>query len=138
MGGEPDMPRIPAALFSTMVDGVFHGMTFLHKGSLDIGEAVTELNRFLLSKSGLRKFVTSILGILEPDGSIHYVNAGHDPGILLRRNGQTEDLPSGGTILGIFEDVQYTSRHLQLECGDELVLYSDGITQSRNAAGQDT
>ena len=66
-----------------------------------------------------------------------YINAGHLPPIVLRRNGDVELLRSGGFPLGFFDNPRYFEQFLQLESGDLLCLYTDGITEATNANDED-
>jgi sigma-B regulation protein RsbU (phosphoserine phosphatase) len=135
--GDVSGKGVPAALFSTMLDGAFYGVACSQQENRELGSSVEELNRFLLTRSRLRKFVTSIFAILDPDGAFHFVNAGHNPGLVLRKDGSRAELGACGTVLGMFDDSQYKSQTLALEPGDVVVLYSDGITESRNPEDQE-
>jgi sigma-B regulation protein RsbU (phosphoserine phosphatase) len=64
---------------------------------------------------------------------VTYVNAGHNPPLVLRKSGTFEALTEGGLILGIMPDAPYAAGSLQLGPGDILVLYSDGVTEARDA-----
>jgi sigma-B regulation protein RsbU (phosphoserine phosphatase) len=68
-------------------------------------------------------------------GAIHYVNAGHNPPLLLRAGGAHEWLSEGGTILGILPDSAFVSGSARLESGDLLALYTDGVTEGADASG---
>jgi len=82
------------------------------------------------------KFVTFCYCILDvTNNNLTYASAGHWPPILLRRSGQTHALKDGGPPLGLFPDHAYDNVELQLERGDHLVLYTDGLTEARNASG---
>jgi sigma-B regulation protein RsbU (phosphoserine phosphatase) len=70
-------------------------------------------------------------------GSIDYANAGHNPPLLARASGEVERLLAGGTVLGVFPDAHYAAGHAALAPGDRLLLYTDGITESRNAADEE-
>lgn len=135
--GDVSGKGVPAALFSTMLEGVFYGLACSPADDLELGDTIGTLNRFLVSRSRLQKFVTAIFGILEPGGTFHYVNAGHNPGLLLGPNNRREEIGASGTVLGMFDDSSYDSRSLELNHGDVVILYSDGITESRNAAGEE-
>ena len=59
-----------------------------------------------------------------------YCNAGHNPPLLIRKNGTVEQLEGGGMILGIFSGAEYTDHRVTLEEGDLLALFSDGVTEA--------
>jgi serine phosphatase RsbU (regulator of sigma subunit)/predicted enzyme related to lactoylglutathione lyase len=76
----------------------------------------------------------------EYDDNIHrlrYVNCGHLPALVLRRNGTVERLHSTCTVLGLFNDWECSMRECQLSSGDIFVLYTDGVTEAYNDAGEE-
>jgi len=81
--------------------------------------------------------VTSFFGVLSPDGSCRYVNAGHNPPILLRRDGSLEQLTAGGMVLGLFAGEQYRSSCARFGPGDRLVLFTDGAVDALGASGKE-
>jgi phosphoserine phosphatase RsbU/P len=70
-------------------------------------------------------------------GELRYANAGHNPPLLARTNGDVEALRSSGTVLGVFPDAQYSGAGIELRSGDRLLLYTDGITEARSADGEE-
>jgi serine phosphatase RsbU (regulator of sigma subunit) len=70
-------------------------------------------------------------------GRLRYINCGHLPGLLLRRDGTVEWLQSTGTVLGLFKDWDGPAAECDLLLGDILVLYTDGVTESSDAAGEE-
>jgi phosphoserine phosphatase RsbU/P len=68
----------------------------------------------------------------ERDNTLRYTNAGHNPPLLVRRNGEIEKLESGGTVLGLFRDAVYKEGELKLMSGDMLVAFTDGLIEARN------
>jgi sigma-B regulation protein RsbU (phosphoserine phosphatase) len=64
-------------------------------------------------------------------GTVSYANAGHNPPLLVRANGETAWFSSGGTVLGVFPEAQYAEGQTSIGAGDRLVLYTDGITEAR-------
>jgi len=83
------------------------------------------------------RFVTLCLAVYDPlTGSLRYVNAGHPPPLLRRRDSASfERLTEGGIALGMFELASYTTGQVTLNEGDVLVFYSDGVTEAENASG---
>jgi sigma-B regulation protein RsbU (phosphoserine phosphatase) len=93
------------------------------------------LNDFLVKSVESGKFVTAFLGFLDAaTGKFVYVNAGHNPTVLVRRSGATELLTQGGLILGIMADSPFAAGETTLEPGDLVALYTDGVTEGANAA----
>jgi serine phosphatase RsbU (regulator of sigma subunit) len=68
---------------------------------------------------------------------LRYISCGHLAGLLLRRDRTVERLDSTCTVLGLFEEWDCSMEERQIHCGDTLALYTDGITESSNAAGED-
>jgi sigma-B regulation protein RsbU (phosphoserine phosphatase) len=75
-------------------------------------------------------------GMLSPDGRLTYCNAGHNPPVLIGRDG-VRRLDKGGLILGLFPQAIYEEEALDLEEGDTLVVFSDGVTEALNTAGDE-
>jgi phosphoserine phosphatase RsbU/P len=63
-------------------------------------------------------------------GTVTYSNAGHNPPLLARANGDIERLLAGGMVLGVLRDVDYVSGEVPIAAGDRLLLYTDGITEA--------
>jgi PAS domain S-box-containing protein len=106
----------------------------------DVGEILRRLNDILAVEGSQREFVTQILLRLDPDArTLVFANAGHPSGFLLDRNGDVRrELRSGGIPLGLFADRLYSpSRAIRLEPGDVVVLFTDGIAESRDLAGSE-
>lgn len=92
---------------------------------------VTSLNRALHAACPDNRFVTFFLAYVEPaSGKVVFCNAGHNPPMLLRTNGEVETLEGGGPVLGAFPSLRFQEEVTQLEPGETLVIYSDGITEA--------
>ncbi len=70
-------------------------------------------------------------------GVLSYVNAGHNPPLLIRSDGNVEKLQDGGMVLGIFESVPYADGLVELRRGDTLLVFSDGVTETWNPEGDE-
>ncbi len=93
------------------------------------------LNRILCANTAPNKFITLFYGVL--DGRrFTYTNAGHNAPMLVRVNGESSRLEQGGAVLGVFPDWVYRQGEVRLAPGDRLLLFSDGITEAENAAGE--
>ncbi len=104
----------------------------------DPANIATEINRHLCYLRPTAPFVTAFLAQIDClGGKVTYSNAGHFPPMLLRADGQTELLETGGPLLGAVEDARFESGHITLEPGDTLVAYSDGVLECRNTAGEE-
>ena len=105
----------------------------------DAGAVVARLNTLMSQRMPDDKFITFFFGVLDPsDGSVSYCCAGHDPPLLLRREGVTELLDCGGLVLGVIPGVEYETGRVTLRRGDRLLLYTDGITETMDEEGSET
>lgn len=104
----------------------------------EVPVAMRAVNRFLVESSGLPGFVTAVYGVLDPEhGRFHYANCGHNPPVIVRKDGRIEKLTCGGPFLGVFDAVTYESAETQLTPGDLLVLYTDGVVEAAPAGGDE-
>jgi serine phosphatase RsbU (regulator of sigma subunit) len=96
-------------------------------------EVIGRINSTVCQNIPTNKYITFFLASLEPaSGQIQYVNAGHNPPLLVRACGEVEDLAVGGTVLGLMEGFPFEQGEARLEAGDLLVVYSDGVTETWN------
>ncbi len=107
----------------------------LHLHSLN--KIAESLNRMILADTRSQKFLSIFLGLIDlRRKSIHYINCGHVPPVVVRPSGGAMSLTEGGMIIGLFEDVEYDRGHAKFELGDVLTLCTDGITESMDAEQQ--
>ena len=101
------------------------------------GPTVLEaVNRQVHSSALSDRYATLFYGVFDASRrTLRYVNAGHNPPMLLRRDGSVDWLETGGAPVGIFSDWTYEEGVVQLNPGDLLVAYTDGITEAMNPAG---
>jgi serine phosphatase RsbU (regulator of sigma subunit)/pSer/pThr/pTyr-binding forkhead associated (FHA) protein len=103
-----------------------------------LSDAVARINRTVCQNVPSSKYVTFFLAALEPGrGQLQFVNAGHNPPLLVRADGEVEKLSSGGLVLGMFENVVYDGGRAEMLPGDTLVVYSDGVTETWNPDGDE-
>ena len=116
-----------AALLMAVLRAAVRG----HWAEGDIASAVSRINRTLCQNVPPNKYVTFFLARLTPAaGDLQYVNAGHNPPLLLRAGGGVETLDEGGMVLGLFDSVPYAEGSVRLDPGDVLLVYSDGLTEA--------
>ena len=134
--GDVSGKGVPAALFMAVSRTLLKATAL--KG-LPSHECFQQVNRLLYLESVPSMFVTMFYGILNTKtGEIEYCNGGHNPPFLIRTNGTIEPLEvKGGLILGAMEDFDYESNRLQLEKGDSLFLYTDGVTEAMNPKSEE-
>lgn len=100
-------------------------------------ELVALLNTQLYESTSPEKFATFFCAIYEEEaGQLHYTNAGHLPPILIRK-GRAELLEVNGMVLGAFPDQPYGHGRIELQPGDLLAAYTDGITEPENEYGEE-
>ena len=107
------------------------GMQYEH-----VGECITNVNRLLASSSVEYMFVTVFYAIYDiRTGLLTYCNGGHNPPYLLHADGTTEQLPmTQNAMVGAYKRIIFKESTLQLEQGDTLVMYTDGVTEAMNPA----
>ncbi len=94
---------------------------------------VERLNRILTAASLRGVFISFFFSVINPTtGEVVYCNAGHNPPVLVRADGQILRLDGGGPVLGVLPGVTYEQQHCRLNRGDVLVLFSDGVTEATN------
>jgi phosphoserine phosphatase RsbU/P len=100
-------------------------------------EVATSLNHWFLSHPTAEQYFTMIYGVLDT-ATLHftYVSAGHPSMLLTRTSGEVEWLPSTGMPVGFDESAVFEEGLVRLQPGDRLLLYSDGVTEAANAAGE--
>lgn len=138
-------------VFATLGDiagkGFAAGMWFTNLAGLlqsygrpdsDPGTTASEINRHLCYLRPMAPFVTAFIAQVDCHlSTLTYCNAGHFPPVLLRADGRTELLATGGPLLGAIADAQFESDQVTFEPGDTLVVYSDGVLECRGASGEE-
>ena len=125
---------IPAALFMMSAKTAIHGAM---EAKADLAKAIDLANRSLCKNNESEMFVTAFAGVLEyRTGKLTYVNAGHNKPLIMH-NGEWSWLKErSGPYLGSFDWVEYKKFELQLQPGDELFAYTDGVSEAFNADGE--
>jgi sigma-B regulation protein RsbU (phosphoserine phosphatase) len=101
-------------------------------------ETIIAVNRYLAANIPSNRFVTLFYAELDPQsGALSFLNAGHNPPLIVHSAGTVEHLASGGLPLGINKDATFHEGRTQLQPGDVLVIYSDGVSESANPAGEE-
>ncbi|MCP4703596.1 MAG: SpoIIE family protein phosphatase [candidate division Zixibacteria bacterium] len=103
----------------------------------DLKKAVEKVSIQLFNNSRPGDFATLFIGILDPvTGKVDFVNAGHNPPLLLRKNGKMEKLEPGGAMIGAFDFVKWDADSVELSDGDLIFIFSDGVTEADNGDEQ--
>ena len=127
---------VPAALLMATLQA---SLRTIAPENAPLAELVARLHRYACAHSlnGLR-FTTAVLSEYNPTSrQLTYVNAGHNAPILRRANGSFEILDVGGLPLGIQSDETYETATLELKPGDALILFTDGVVEAFNSAGEE-
>jgi sigma-B regulation protein RsbU (phosphoserine phosphatase) len=150
---------ISAALLMSNVQASLRSQALAHNSPGPHGtlaDLVAAMNRLLCASTGTASYVTFFYGQFdERTQQLTYVNAGHNPPLLIRDGGARAEpvgqraqggvngahrnlrLDKGGMVVGLFEDVGYEEETIQLRTGDLLCAYTDGVTEAINAAGDE-
>ena len=124
----------PAALLMALLLAILR--TLVDEG-LPLPELVRRLNLQVARHAPPSRFITLFLASYEPaTGLMSFVNAGQTPPLLRRHDGAIERLMSGGVALGMFEGSTYEAGQLQMNPGDALLMYSDGLTEAESPDGE--
>ena len=118
---------VPAALVMANLHASLHALA----DSYRIDELITRVNRSIFENTSPNLFVTFFYGVLNHStGELGYVNAGHNPPVVVRRDGAVEKLTQGGIVLGISPDSNFEIGSTILNSSDLLLLYTDGLTEA--------
>jgi len=124
-----------AALLMSSLHAAMHAQIPAHKS---LGETISAVNRYLAETIPMNRFITLFCAELDPEtGTLSFLNAGHNPPLIAHAGGSMEQLAAGGIPLGIVADAVYREGRTQLHPGDALVIYSDGVSETQNAAGDE-
>ncbi|MCY3646411.1 MAG: SpoIIE family protein phosphatase [Dehalococcoidia bacterium] len=126
---------VPAALFMMSSRTLLKGSAI---GTEAPGDVLTEVNNLLNEDETTGMFVTMLYAVYDPaTGEFTYASGGHDPPLVVRADGTSELKPlTGGIALGVLGGFEYRQDSFQLEPGDTVCLYTDGVTEATNQQGE--
>ena len=124
---------ISAALLASVAQGVIDAQFYAGNS---LAEVATTLNRVIVNRSDANRFITMFCAVVDSDGCLTWVNAGHNPPILARQTGETETLSTGSLVLGAFDFAEYHVSHTKLLPGDVVFTFSDGVTEAVSSSGE--
>lgn len=124
---------MPAALLASMLMGSFCATA---SGSLPLSELAKRVNHRVCDRTDESSYATLFYAIVQPNGAVEYTNAGHVPAFLRRQSGDLVALEAQNFPIGMFDFAEFSSGTAQMEPGDFLVMYSDGVTEAANPAGE--
>lgn len=123
----------PSALLAAMIQGMFAVEAGAGRGP---AATLARVNQQLAARHLESRFATLVYAVLSPDGRLVYSNAGHNPPAVVATN-DTRRLTVGGPILGAFANAMFEEDTLRLRDRDTLVMFTDGVTEARNARDEE-
>jgi sigma-B regulation protein RsbU (phosphoserine phosphatase) len=124
-----------AALLMSSLHAAVHGQASSHSSLV---ETIRAVNKYLAENIPSNRFVTLFYAELDPQtGALAFINAGHNPPLIVHAAGTVENLSAGGLPLGIRADADYREGRTQLQPSDVLVIYSDGVSEAVNPQGEE-
>lgn len=123
----------PAALLSALLQGM---LSLEAQGADRPGSVVSRVNAALVRRGIESRFATLFYGVVSSDGTLTYCNAGHNPPFVIGR-GEVARLEAGGPVVGLLPGVPYGDGSVQLQSGDDVVIFSDGVSEAMNADGEE-
>jgi len=124
----------PAALLAAAVQSNFIAQAPV---SADPADTLTRVNNALLRRAIEARFATMFHGVVDVTGHLSYSNGGQEPPLVLKRDDGILWLEAGGPVLGLLPGATYEFDSVTLDPGDLVVICSDGVTEARNAAGDE-
>jgi phosphoserine phosphatase RsbU/P len=125
----------PAALLMASLQATLRAV---YEVQPDLAAAAEKVNTVIHRTTDAEKFITLFMAVYEvATRTLRYTNAGHNFPILTRGTGEQIRLEEGGLLLGVLEQTSYREQRIQLESGDLLVMYTDGVTEAQNEAGEE-
>lgn len=126
--GDVSGKGMPAALLMSNLQASLQGQV-IHPSS--VSEVVKRVNNLIVGSTDPHMFATFFYGLLDTHkGTFASTNAGHNPPMVLRQDGEIELLKVGGLLLGMVGEVEYRQETITLEPGEIVVMYTDGITEA--------
>jgi phosphoserine phosphatase RsbU/P len=121
---------VPAALFMALSRTILRTVAFNRPRP---AEVLARTNQIIFNDSQSGLFVTIFYAIWDPDSeTLTYANGGHNPPLLLQRNGRCRNLDTAGIALGVLEEVEIGENKVRLRPGDTVIFYTDGVTEALN------
>ncbi len=127
--GDVSGKGVSASMLMTHLHAMFRSLT---AASLPLGQIVTNANRILCESALAGQYATLVCGQAQPNGHVEIHNAGHLPAIVVGQGGVLR-IESTGLPLGLFCEAEFSATRLQLDPGDTLFLFTDGLSEARNA-----
>jgi phosphoserine phosphatase RsbU/P len=120
---------VSSALLASLLQGAFMAAS----ETLQIGQTMMRVNAYMNERTKGEKYATLCYCALDSSGLLQWANAGHCAPLLVHPDGRLRTLETTGMPLGMLDSASYAVESVQLEPGDKLVMYSDGVTEAENA-----
>jgi sigma-B regulation protein RsbU (phosphoserine phosphatase) len=127
--GDVSGKGVAASMLMTQLHALFRSLTTM---ALPLGQIVSHANRVLCESALAGQYATLVCGLAKASGEVEIHNAGHLPAIVTGQGGVVR-IESTGLPLGMFRDVEFSATRLHMDTGDTLFLYTDGLSEARNA-----
>lgn len=130
--GDVSGKGIAASLLMTHLHATFHTLVGM---GIPLTMIAERANRIFCEVSGITHFATLVCGLAINTGEIELFNAGHWSPLLVKK-GKVKKIESTGLPLGLFHESRYSSKKIKLETRDHLILYTDGLIETRNETNE--
>ena len=124
---------VSSALLASLLQGAFLVVSQMDTA---VDKRLERINAFLNERTSGEKYATIFYCLLERDGRMHYVNAGHCPPLIVRQAGGIESLAATAMPVGLVEDAEFPVSETTLASGDKVLIYTDGVTEAQNVHGE--
>jgi phosphoserine phosphatase RsbU/P len=132
MLGDVSGKGVAASMLMAQLHALFRSLTQM---SLPLGQIVTHINRFFCESALAGQYATLVCGLAKPTGEVEIHNAGHCPAIVVGPNGVFR-IESTGMPLGMFRETEFSATRVQLQTGDTLFLYTDGLSEAASESDE--
>jgi len=130
--GDVSGKGVAASMLMAQLHALFRSLSGM---SLPLGQIVTHVNRFFCECALAGQYATLVCGLAKPTGEVEIHNAGHCPAIVVGRDG-VFCIESTGLPLGMFREAEFSATPVQLEAGDTLFLFTDGLSEASNESDE--
>jgi serine phosphatase RsbU (regulator of sigma subunit) len=125
---------VAAALLASLLQGAFFATSGADGRPSEI---VSRVNRYISERATNARFATVFYSVIDQDGSVLWVNAGHCPALIIHPDGSLESWPAVGPPVGLFPEAEFPEQNARLSPGDKVVIYSDGVSEAHNHLGEE-
>ena len=132
MLGDVSGKGVAASMRMTQLHALFRSLIDI---GLPLAAIVAQINRFLCDSALAGQYATLVCGQAKPNGDVELFNAGHLP-VMAVHEDRVQPFESTGLPLGMFRETQFTPSHVQLQGGDMLFLFTDGLSEARGGDGE--